>query len=222
MADERENDVRGSYDRVADEYVRRIYDELRHKPLDCELLNRFAAMIPRGELVCDLGCGPGHVGRYLSERGVRVFGIDLSPEMIKRARELNHPTIRFTCADMRDRLPIPDSTCAGVVAFYAIVNLAPAELAGVFGEIWRVLKPRGLLLLSFHIGEEVVHLSDWWDVEVSIDFHFFRTEQVVQALQAAGFMIEEVNEREPYAEVEHPSRRAYVLARKAAGGMGNR
>jgi hypothetical protein len=35
--------LRASYDRVADEYVRRIYDELRHKPFDREWLDRFAA-----------------------------------------------------------------------------------------------------------------------------------------------------------------------------------
>lgn len=44
------NDVQASYDRVADEYVRRIYDELQHKPLDRNLLDRFAATVPSGEI----------------------------------------------------------------------------------------------------------------------------------------------------------------------------
>jgi len=212
MDDEAQNDVRGSYDRVADEYVSRIFDELRHKPLDCELLDRFATLISAGQLVCDLGCGPGQVGHYLQKRGVRVCGVDLSPEMITRARALN-PNIDFTCADMR-ALPVSNSSWAGIVAFYAIVNLAATELESVFGEIQRALQPDGLLLLSFHIGDETVHLSDWWDIEVSIDFHFFRTEQVITALQAAGFNIEELKERLPYPDVEHQSRRAYILARK--------
>jgi SAM-dependent methyltransferase len=211
-----QNDVRGTYDRVASEYVSRIYDELRHKPLDRELLDRFAAAVPAGQLVCDLGCGPGHVGRYLHERDARVCGVDLSPAMIARARELN-PAIKFMCADMRE-LPIADSSWAGVVAFYAIVNLAANELATVFGEIRRVLQPGGLLLLSFHLGDETVHLSEWWSLPVSIDFHFFSVDEVVTPLKAAGFVIEELHDRLPYPEVEHPSRRAYILARKVAHG----
>ncbi|HEX4073202.1 MAG TPA: hypothetical protein VHX68_18620, partial [Planctomycetaceae bacterium] len=63
-----------SYDRVADEYVRRIFDELRHKPLDRQLLDRFASGVrgagPTPRPACDMGCGPGHVARYLSEQGL--------------------------------------------------------------------------------------------------------------------------------------------------------
>jgi hypothetical protein len=46
--------IRESYDRIADEYALRIFDELRHKPLDRDLLTRFAAeMAGRGQ-VCDM------------------------------------------------------------------------------------------------------------------------------------------------------------------------
>ena len=53
---------------------------------DRQLLDRFAASVQDRGPVCDLGCGPGHVARYLSERKVQVCGVDLSPEMVKRAR----------------------------------------------------------------------------------------------------------------------------------------
>ena len=39
------NDCQASYDLVAGEYVRRIFDELQHKPLDRQLLDRFAASL---------------------------------------------------------------------------------------------------------------------------------------------------------------------------------
>jgi 2-polyprenyl-3-methyl-5-hydroxy-6-metoxy-1,4-benzoquinol methylase len=67
-----------SYNRLADEYVRRIYGELEHKPLDRQLLDRFAVRVKGTGSVCDLGCGPGHVARYLHEHGAHVYGIDLS------------------------------------------------------------------------------------------------------------------------------------------------
>src|SRR5690242_6773406 len=89
LKDKRTNSIQESYDRVADEYTRRIFNELEHKPFDRELLNRFAAEVrDRGE-VCDMGCGPGHVARYLYQAGTKVFGIDLSPRMIENARTLS-------------------------------------------------------------------------------------------------------------------------------------
>jgi trans-aconitate methyltransferase len=85
MNDNTTQSIRESYDRLADEYARRIFNELQHKPLDRELLNRFASeVVGRGE-VCDMGCGPGHVARYLRDKGTTVFGLDLSPRMLEQA-----------------------------------------------------------------------------------------------------------------------------------------
>ncbi|NNF99013.1 MAG: class I SAM-dependent methyltransferase, partial [Desulfobacteraceae bacterium] len=43
--------------------------------------------------VCEVGCGPGQISRYLFETGVRdIFGVDISPEMITQAKAL-HPGI---------------------------------------------------------------------------------------------------------------------------------
>ena len=57
--------VQTSYDRVAEEYVARLFGELEHQPLDRQLLDRFAARVQVIGTACDLGCGPGHVARYL-------------------------------------------------------------------------------------------------------------------------------------------------------------
>ena len=82
MDDESTQSIRQSYDRLADEYTRRISGELQHKPLDRQLLSRFAReVIGRGE-ACDLGCGPGHIARYLRDAGATVFGLDLSPRLL--------------------------------------------------------------------------------------------------------------------------------------------
>ena len=56
--------IRREYDVLAEDYARNIYGELQHKPLDRELLTRFAKSV-RGE-ICDLGCGPGHGGTSLA------------------------------------------------------------------------------------------------------------------------------------------------------------
>jgi SAM-dependent methyltransferase len=86
--------TRKSYDLVAEEYVRRLYHELENMPLDCEVLECFAAAVRDQGLVCEIGCGPGQVARYLHERGVAAVGFDLSPRMVELARQL-HPGIEF-------------------------------------------------------------------------------------------------------------------------------
>src|SRR6266487_1280130 len=114
-------DVSRSYDQVAEEYVRHIACELDHKPLDREVLNRFAARFEPDDLVGDIGCGPGHAARYLHDRGGDVRGIDFSPGMIEQARRLNSG-IDFSVGDML-ALEIEDAAWAGIVAFYSIIHI---------------------------------------------------------------------------------------------------
>ena len=206
------NSIRESYDRLAEEYARRIADELQHKPLDRELLERFAQQTTgRGE-VCDMGCGPGHVARYLRDAGASVFGLDLSPGMLEQAQKLN-PDISFREGNML-ALDILDGALAGIAAFYAIVNIPKLSLPVVFREIQRVLQPGGLLLLAFHTGNEVLHEDELWGQKISMDFLLLQPSEIRVDLEVAGFTIEEVVEREPYPDVEYPSRRAYIFARK--------
>ena len=205
-------DYQAGYDAVADQYVRRISGELQHKPLDRALLDRFAEATRDRGPVCDIGCGPGHVARYLRDRGVNVVGYDLSPRMVEAARVLN-PEITFHQADMA-ALPDTDEVWAGVIAFYSLIHIAPAEIPHVLAEFARVLQPGGQLLIAFHIGDETLHLDDWWDQKVNLDFHFLQPAEIAHKLQAAGFEMEEIIEREPYPDVEHQSRRAYIFARK--------
>lgn len=205
--------IRESYDRLADAYARRYVSELESKALDQELLNRFVAKVRGRGDVCDMGCGPGHIARYVRDRGTSVFGLDLSPRMVEQARKLN-PHISFQVGDMM-ALDLQDEALAGIIAFYAIVNIPLDSLRTVFQEMARVLQPGGLLLLSFHIGDEILRPEELLDQPISMDFFFFRPIDIRNRLEAADFVIEDVVERGPYApDVEYQSRRAYIFARK--------
>ncbi len=206
--------IRRSYDVVTDEYVRRIYDELKDKPLDRQLLDRFGDSVRSVGAVGDVGCGPGHVARYLHERGVTVIGVDLSDVMVGAARRLN-PGIEFRQGDMT-ALDLPDGSWAGIACFYSILHIPRDEVVGALREFRRVLRPGGLLLITFHIGSELVHRDEWWGHDVDVDFLLFEPDEMVRYLGSAGFDIEEIVQRDPYPDVEYPSRRAYIFARSRA------
>lgn len=195
------------YDRVAEAYAEQFRDELEGKPFDRKMLDWLAEKVDGPGVICDMGCGPGQVARYLHAQGVTACGIDLSPEMVRQASRLN-PDIPFQQGDMLALSNVADNSYGGIAAFYAIVNLPRSSVIAAFRELRRVLRPGGVLLLAFHIGQEIKHLDEFLGKQVSLDFLFFETEEVKDYLRAAGFRLEEVLERDPYPDVEYQSRRA--------------
>ena len=139
------------------------------------------------------------------------MGLDLSAEMVEQARQLN-PGIEFRQGNMLS-LDREDGAWDGIVAFYSIIHVPQSQVVVALTETKRVLRPGGLLLLVFHIGDETLHLDEWWGQRVTLDFHFFRAEEMADSLRTAGFEVEECLEREPYPDVEHQSRRCYIFAR---------
>jgi ubiquinone/menaquinone biosynthesis C-methylase UbiE len=207
----RHRSVRESYDAVAQEYSARLGDELAGKPLDRALLAALIEQTADGAPVADLGCGPGHVAAWLASHGAPSVGIDLSPEMIAIGRR-EHPQVEFREGDFLS-LPAADAEFGSAVALYSVIHLEPAGLGAAFGEMHRVLRPGGLLLVAFHVGTEVRHTGEWWGHAVDVDFHFFEPEVVSAPLEGAGFTVEARLERANYpAEVQ--TRRAYLLARR--------
>jgi SAM-dependent methyltransferase len=203
--------IRASYDRVADEYARRIAGELAHKPFDRALLDRFAARVGTDGPVVEVGCGPGHVAAYLHARGLDARGIDLSPAMVDRARAL-FPALPFEIGDVT-ALAAPDASWAAAVAFYSLIHLPRGEMPAALRELRRVLRPGAPLFVAFHIGAEIRHLDELWGEPVSLDFVFFTPDEMQSYLEQAGFHVESLDERDPYPEVEAPTRRCYILAR---------
>jgi len=207
------SELQTGYDSVAEKYAEKFYHELQHKPFDRGLLDRFAGKVRGLGPVCDLGCGPGQIARYLHERDVDAFGVDLSSAMVKVAQRLN-PGLHFEQGDMQ-ALRAADGTWAGIAAFYSIIHTPRESVVSALRELRRVLRPNGLLLLAFHIGTGAIHLDEWLDKPLSVDFFLFSAAEMEGYLRESGFLIEEVLERAPYETVEHPSRRGYIVAIRA-------
>lgn len=207
------SNTQASYDRVAMEYAEKFKDEMDDKPFDRDCLDRLAREVRKLGPICDMGCGPGQIARYLHRQGVKTLGVDLSPRMVAEAQRLN-PEIPFHQGDMLS-LPDPNSSWGGIAAFYCIIHIPREQIVDALREMKRVLKPGGVLLVTFHIGQEIKHLDEWWEKPVNLDFAFYEPEEMETWLKEAGYELEETLVREPNPAVEVATRRAYLFARKS-------
>lgn len=210
MPDSR-SEIEASYDRVAEDYAAEFLRELGRKPFDRGILDRFAEVARGGGIVCEIGCGPGHIARYLEDRGLEMRGIDLSSEMVKQARCL-HPEIPFERGDMLD-LDLESGSLSGIICFYAIIHLRRGDVPRALSSMHAALRPGGRLLLSFHGGTGTLHRDEWYGKPISIDITLFESDEMRRFLESSKFEIEEILEREPY-EFEYQTRRMFASARK--------
>ena len=203
-----------SYDTVAGAYEATFLDELDGKPQDRAMLEEFieAATDP----IVDLGCGPGQVGRFVRSGGRAVIGVDISAEMARLATgRLDGALV----ADLR-RLPFAGGSLGGIVAFYSLIHLPRVELEVAFGEIHRVLRPGGRLLLSAHEGAGIVERQEFLGHAVPFVATLFSLDELVDATRRSGLHLTMSRRREPL-ESEHRTGRLYLAAERpflAPGG----
>ncbi len=142
--------------------------------------------------------------------------MDLSEKMLQQARAFQ-PGVKFRRGNIL-ALDFADDSIGGIVAFYAVVHFNEEQVEQALNEVFRVLQPGGIFLLTFHIGAETIRLEEFLGKKTGIDFIFFSKDFICGSLKKTGFIDIELIEREPYPEVEYPSRRAYVFAHKSGRG----
>jgi len=191
MADAWLSDTRSSYDTDASGYAEKVRGLLDGRPYLRASLDVFAELVrgAGGGPVADVGCGPGYVTGYLHDAGVDAFGIDLSPEMIAIAQR-DYPDLRFQVGTMTD-LDLADDSVVGIVAFWSVIHVPDDALPGVFEELRRVLRPQGLLLVGFHVGDETRHTSEGYTGRaINVDSHHRQPSQIRSWLRDAKFTTE--------------------------------
>jgi len=178
-------DVRASYDRVADTYVDLAVGRLDDEPWLRAALDAFAEDVAGLGPVVDVGCGPGHVTAHLAARGLDVRGVDLSPRMVEHARR-RYPSQRFDVASATD-LDLAPGSWGGVLGWWSLFNLPRDVLPEVVAGFAQALVPGGQVLVGTHVGEQdIPRRQAYGGVPVTWTTHRWLPEQLVDVLVAAG------------------------------------
>lgn len=201
-----------AYDTVAQTYADLLPDTSFEAPIDLAMIGHLVAILP-GPRILDAGCGAGRMVSHLAslDSELRVSGVDLSREMVRRTRALG--IADDVVEGHLNRLPHPDAAFDGILAWYSIIHVAPGDLSGPMAEFCRVLRPGGAVLVAFQAGDgrrREIRRAYGHDVDMAAFLH--STDHVVGALRAAGLEPLARLERVARATDSHPQ--AFVLARR--------
>ena len=120
-----------------------VYRDLLNTPAFLEILPRVDGLTG-----LDLGCGEGHNTRLLSQRGARMFAIDIAPSFLRYAQEeeQSRPAGIHYAAASAQRLPFREGTFHFATAFMSLMDMP--EPPAALREACRVLQPGGFLQFS--------------------------------------------------------------------------
>lgn len=194
--------VRASYDRVADAYVELAAGRLEAEPWLRAVLGAFAESVRGLGPVLDVGCGPGAVTAHLTDLGLDVSGVDLSPRMVEHARR-QYPDLRFSVASATE-LDLAPASFGGVLGWWSLFNLPREALPCVLRTFAEALVPGGQALVGTHVGEgDVLRTEGYGGLPVSWTTHLYRPEELAGMLVDGGL--------EVVAELRLPTRPPSLL-----------
>jgi ubiquinone/menaquinone biosynthesis C-methylase UbiE len=202
---------RAAYDAAAASYDAFVPGAEAELPLHRALLDAFTELTAAsgGRRVLDAGCGTGRLVPLLQAAHLEVVGADASPGMVAVARREN-PGIPFSVAQL-GALPFDDASFAGVLAWYSLIHTAPEDLPATLTEVARVLRPGGLFLTGFQVGQGTRTATGYYLGEHRVTAHLFTTDQVSDVLGDVGLEVLATCTTSP-GEARYPQ--GFVLARR--------
>jgi ubiquinone/menaquinone biosynthesis C-methylase UbiE len=169
---------------------------MKQKEFDRAFLDEFSSHFTSESVLCDVGCGPGHITRYVFDKGLNIFGIDISEKCVEIARREN-PKMEFKTMDMA-RLDLADESIDGVISFYSIIHTPKQFQPLLFQEFNRVLKMGGRISLVVKKGDTEGYVNELEGFKTSLYFANFNEDEIRNYLKSNGFQIDFLKTRHPY------------------------
>ena len=137
-----------SYDDTVEEY----YQNTKNlEAPEIKIRNKFLSQLPEGGLILDLACGPGRDIQEFIKRGFQTQGIDASPNMIKKAKEIA-PDATYQIMDMRN-LHLPEEKYDGIWYNGGLLAVEKKHTQKIIQDLYETLKPNGIFYLSVKQGK---------------------------------------------------------------------
>ena len=195
-----------AYNKVYKEYLN-LEGEIKWPRL--KWLKKILNQIEPGSTVLDIGCGSGKPVDIEIEKNHKVFGVDISKEMIKIAKN-NVPNGEFIHKDFRD-LEFSNNSFDAIVAFYVIELIPRKEHEAVLYKFMKWLKPKGFLLFTLEANEYIDETGEWLGETIFISS--YDSETMKKIVNKVGFKILETTiETQIEGKTEIPYLR--ILAQK--------
>lgn len=113
----------------------------------------FAKYLKKGDKVLDLGCGSGRDSIFLANQRFEVWGIDISKEAIRKAKEkFQSENLHFLVAEA-ENLPFTDEFFDVIYSGWVLQSI---PLKKAYSEILRVLKKEGIAFLAFLLNTKII------------------------------------------------------------------
>ncbi len=122
-------------------------------------LDGLQAVIGATDVVLEIGCGVGRITRVLSARAAQVLALDVSDEMLRRARDLNPElaNVRWMLGDGVSLAPLADGSVDACVSVVVLQHVPGSVTLGYVRELGRVLAPGGWAALQVS-DDPAIHL----------------------------------------------------------------
>ncbi len=126
--------------------------------------------LPEKSKVLDLACGQGVFCRYLSEKKLSAHGMDISKELLQRAKKRSDRLIQYTLADASEADLLKGESFDAVVCLLALQNIEKLDL--VFENVSRLLNPGGkFVAVVTHPCFRIPRQTHWgWDEEKRMQY----------------------------------------------------
>ncbi|MDA3615977.1 class I SAM-dependent DNA methyltransferase [Polluticaenibacter yanchengensis] len=135
--------------------VGKLYEEkFMHLDIYNHTYDTFLRLLPPDNAsVLDIGCGPGNISRYLynAKPGLKISGMDMSPNMIELAKK-NIPAGSFSVLAIQEIHTLAKKY-DGIVAGFCIPYLSLEEVSYLIGNIHNLISENGIFYLSFVEGD---------------------------------------------------------------------